>query len=471
MPIWEYKAITSGPLGFATQQLLEQHLNQLGKEEWEIIFYQTKPDNPLAFHGLARRAITRDWFPKPEETKSTYVPPPIPCEAEEDDGRDERSFADELPPARPANVPAQTDMGLGDFDDLEVGSEEDLPTLFEALQPYLRKNARGDQSVGLDFLAKKFEQNEQELLGAFEECGLKAPTQAGAKGEVVDYEGGLYWLERDKRGRLWLNTREKKFKAVKTTPVPSEPQVEATPAPEAAPVLTPVARPDVAGSVECDARGPESFLGRLCRMMRRNRRGYGWSGSFNYLTKALAMDEAKLLAALGELGLRLPAGTEEKPVMVEDEGRLFWLNKNQRGEIWINARKGRQVAETVPVPVTPPPEVAPVEGAPSPSASLGNVLTAARLHLQPKKRGAGVAAQVGEVARALGRSEEELLQALVSAGLNVPVTPKDKPTFGEQGGEIFWLNRNAKDQLWLNAKESVKRKARARKSEAVRGKD
>src|SRR3977135_1031578 len=160
MASWEYKLISSGPLGFASMQLLEQHLSQLGKDEWEIINFTTRPDNPLVFNGLARRPVARDWFP-PAEANPAYTPPPIPKE-EEEDNRDERSFAEDLPPARPANAPAPTDLGLGDFDDLG-GSEEDLPTLFEALQPFLRKNPRGDRSVELDFLAKKFEQDAGEL--------------------------------------------------------------------------------------------------------------------------------------------------------------------------------------------------------------------------------------------------------------------------------------------------------------------
>src|SRR5512142_866587 len=61
MPNWEYKVISSGSLGFASLALLEQHLNQLGKEEWEVIHFQTRPDNPLAFQGLARRPVMRDW--------------------------------------------------------------------------------------------------------------------------------------------------------------------------------------------------------------------------------------------------------------------------------------------------------------------------------------------------------------------------------------------------------------------------
>jgi hypothetical protein len=61
MSLWEYKHITSGPHGFATPALLESYLNQLGKDEWEIISYQTLPSNSLAFNGVARRTTVRDW--------------------------------------------------------------------------------------------------------------------------------------------------------------------------------------------------------------------------------------------------------------------------------------------------------------------------------------------------------------------------------------------------------------------------
>ena len=61
MSVWEYKVITSGKGGFATPALLETFLNQLGKDEWEIIRFQSQPENPLAFTGLARRPTQRDW--------------------------------------------------------------------------------------------------------------------------------------------------------------------------------------------------------------------------------------------------------------------------------------------------------------------------------------------------------------------------------------------------------------------------
>jgi len=61
MAIWEYKVISSGKGGFATPVMMEKFLNDLGKEEWEIIDFKTPVDNPLAFSGLARRPTQRDW--------------------------------------------------------------------------------------------------------------------------------------------------------------------------------------------------------------------------------------------------------------------------------------------------------------------------------------------------------------------------------------------------------------------------
>ena len=77
-----------------------------------------------------------------------------------------------------------------------------------------------------------------------------------------------------------------------------------------------------------------------------------------------------------------------------------------------------------------------------------------RLLLQPKKRGEGVSALVTEVAQHLGQPAERLIEALAAAGVNEPAGADGKPTFGENAGEIFWLNRNAKGELWLNAKAS-----------------
>src|SRR5262245_33585602 len=73
MALWEYKVITSGPHGFASPAMMETHLNTLGKDEWEIIHFQTLPSNPLAFNGLARRSTMRDWVP-PEIAAAASAP-------------------------------------------------------------------------------------------------------------------------------------------------------------------------------------------------------------------------------------------------------------------------------------------------------------------------------------------------------------------------------------------------------------
>ncbi len=516
MPSWEYKLISSGPLGFASMQLLEQHLSQLGKDEWEIINFTSKPDNPLVFHGLARRPVARDWFPPAATPAKPAVPMPPP-EPEEDDGRDERSFADELPPSRPANAPEPADLGLGDFDDLE-GSEEDLPTLFDALQPFLRKNSRGDKSVELDFLAKKFEQDARELQTAFEECGLKTPAEG--KGEVVDHDGSLYWLERDQKGRLWINTRDKRFKTVAATPVAPEALGADSPAAESSrgAVEHPThaertarePRPEREARPERPApqqhphahqhgpgdRAPTTFLGQIRLMMRRNRRGHGWSGSFQYLTKALKLDDAQLLEKLGESGLRL-GEDGGKPLHAEDGGFEYWLNKNQRGEIWINADERRDRHRSAPggggapasgraepaageaaaladaesalseesIPAAAQALVAEVDAAAQAALPAENILGAVRLLMQPKKRGEGVTITIDELAEKLEKSPDQVTASLGEAGLRLPDSPKGKPTFTEHGGELYWLNANARGQVWVNAKPVAAKKSRSKKGE------
>jgi hypothetical protein len=76
-----------------------------------------------------------------------------------------------------------------------------------------------------------------------------------------------------------------------------------------------------------------------------------------------------------------------------------------------------------------------------------------RLLLRETRRG-GVAAELGRLAEQLGKSTDDLLAALTGAGLKVPEKAREKPLFVGHAGEIFWLNRNAKGELWLNAKAS-----------------
>jgi len=343
-------------------------------------------------------------------------------------------------------------------------------------------------AVGIEYLAKKFEQTEADLLEALKECGFTIPANAKDEPAYLEYDGDLYWLNLNHRGQLWINTREKpravfrpaQGQQVATRELPDGGAASAAPAKPENPAAenehsapaepAGVRTPPAAGAAEAPLPSGPALLDRLRPVMRRNRRGAGLSGSFSYLTRALQIEPKTLEAALGALGLELPRRPNDKPIFVEIGEFVYWLNQDKSGQIWINTRErradGEPRAEVPPVPVPP---AAPATGLPleppAPAAAdtpvpvtpgvpaTGAPFAAVRLLLKETRRG-GVAAEAGRLAGQLGKSTEDLLAALVEAGLKVPEKAREKPVFVEHDGEIFWLNRNARGELWLNAKAS-----------------
>jgi hypothetical protein len=544
MSNWEYKVISSGKGGFASPALMEKFLNDLGQENWEIVSFHQPADNALAFHGLARRSTQRDWTLEDAakaaaraeadklraefEAKFKAGAGQPGAAAAEEEG--ETFLADEKRGAegdlrRPRDISRDDDPDAPEDEHAaapkdewdKLAAEDELPTFFDALRPHMRRNQRGPgMSVGLDHLAKKWHLDESDLKGALVECGLSIPADENAKPSYVEYEGELYWVNINRRGEIWLNLRDKPqpvFRIVqgKRLEGADEPAIPDAPAAEShgGEAFVPReqrereqrdARPpreerepreqrDPQG--EPANRGPKTYLDKIRGMMRRNRHGHGYSGSFQYLTKALKLDDAGLLAQLAENGLKLTEDPAGKPDFHEENEFLYWLQKNQRGEIWINCRKGRkaedgagaqktedggQATDNAPVAGGGDPGAAvPVsEAAPMPAAAPSvtslppeNILTAVRLLMQPKKRGEGVTAPLPELAEKLEKTPEAVSALLASVGLHLPESPKAKPTFAEHGGEIYWLNANAKGQVWLNAKAaSATKKGKGKKAEA-----
>jgi hypothetical protein len=206
--------------------------------------------------------------------------------------------------------------------------------------------------------------------------------------------------------------------------------------------------------------GPE-LLQKIRPHMRRNRRGPGGSGSTSFLARALRTSEAELMTAFTAIGLNLPEKPGDQPVFAEFGQELWWLNRDNRGGVWINGREKKTgetaASATAAEPVAPGSESTPVaEAAPAvetPAVKTDHVFTAVRLLLKATKTGA-VAGEIGRLAGELGKSEADCITALTGAGLKVPEKAREKPVFVEHAGEIFWFNRNAKGQLWLNAKAS-----------------
>ena len=444
MANWEYKVISSGKGGFASPALMEKFINDLGQEQWEIINFHTAPDNPLAFTGLARRPVQRDWtledaaataarvetdklraeYEAKFKAVTTGAVAPAAAEEKPENFLEAKAAPDDGF-RRPVDTSRDNDPDAPEDEWHKLTAEDELPSFFDALKPHMRRNQRGaGMSVGVDYLAKKWHLEEADIRGALVECGLQIPADENAKPVYVEYDGDLYWVNINRRGETWINTREKPEPVFRIVPgrrladdeVPAE--IAAAPAqPERKeerreerprpPAPAPAPREDTGAA--------KTFLGKIRGMMRRNRRGHGWSGSFPYLTKALKLDEAQLLEQLAAFGLRLEGGDE--PVLAHEGGFAYWLNKNQRGETWINAEEGggpeaKVAGESSPAPTevkSLPPE---------------NILTAVRLLMQPKKRGEGVTAPLPEVAEKLERSAEQVLALLASAGLELPESPK-----------------------------------------------
>ena len=492
MALWEYKVITSGKGGFATPALLEKFLNDLGKEEWEIVEFRTLPDNPLAFSGLARRPTQRDWTLESAaaaaaRTEAEKLRAEFEAKFKAATGATEAAGAAEAESGdkphhddtfrRPRDTERDLDPTASEEEEtFEVPEEEELPTFFDAIRPHMRRNQRGPGlSVSIEYLVKKFDMLEGDLIGALKECGLTIPANENEPPIYVEYDGDLYWVNVNRQKQLFVNTREKPrpvFRIVQAARVGAEPAEE------------PVARGAETGEAPAKDSLPESpeaktepavlpppseLLDKIRPMMRRSRGG--WSGSLGFLSRALKCREADLGAALASLGLHLAEGGEKAPP-TELGGFVYWLNKDGRGQTWINAREKTEeqrvetadekapeaaLAATGPQPELPLAPVPTADTAEAPATTAAPpenaALSAVRLLLKETKTGA-VAGKVDRLAEELGRTPEEFLGALTAAGLKVPEKPREKPVFVEQAGEIFWLNKNAKDELWLNAKAS-----------------
>lgn len=543
MSLWEYKVITSGRGGFATPALMEKFLNDLGKEDWEIISFHSQPENMLAFTGLARRTTQRDWTlqdaaaaaAKAEadklrlefEAKFKNATASTPAAVEE---RAESVLAEKAAPEdgfrklrdteRDADPEAHEDEGAKEEWD-KLGEEEELPSFFEAMRPHMRRNQRGaGMSVGVDYLAKKWDFSDADVIGALKECGFTVPDDEDAPPAYVEFDGDLFWINVNRRGELWINTKEKPrpvFRTVKATPF-ATPEAEATTStPTSANPVSPEMTGEANGATEPRAEAPvfqprprearepqpakpaqrseaaavvpgtplplgAGILDKVRPLMRRNRRGPGGSGSMSFLARALRCSEGDLLATFISLGLVLPANAADKPVNAEIGEHVWWLNLDQRGGLWINGREKGEVDPAAEAAAAPAVETAAASAAPTPTTDVGasapvtenvvapeaavappvaaastgeanRVLSAVRLLLKETKTG-GFAGKLERVAEELSKSADDLLAAVVAAGLKVPEKSREKPVFVEHAGEIFWLNKNAKDELWLNAKAS-----------------
>jgi len=415
MALWEYKIISSGKGGFGSPALLETHLNQLGKDEWEIIAFHTQPDNPLAFQGLARRTTQRDW------TLEDAAAAAAKAEAEklraEFAAKFQAAQASSSPAAgaedKPASLVAETAGGedglrrlrdtdrdqdpeelAEDEDDdwKKLESEQELPSFFEFIRPHMRRNQRGPgMSLAVDYLANKIDLTPAEVVAALRECDFVIPEREDDDPVYLEYDGDLYWVNVNRHHQLFINTKEKPrpvFRTVKGQPV-------------------------AAPEKPADERGGRQDNG--------GRRGRAEAAP----ASAPATTPEAATAAPVESGSPAPAAA------AEDAGASAGGNEDDSG-----------------------PDTAPEPEATGPAADL---LRRLRPLMRRNRRSPGVSGSISFLSRALKQSEQEFTATLVAVGFIVPSGPNDRPAPLEVGNWSYWLNQDGRGGLWINGRKRSER--------------
>jgi hypothetical protein len=414
MALWEYKIISSGKGGFGSPALLETHLNQLGKDEWEIIAFHTQPDNPLAFQGLARRTTQRDWTLEDAAAAA--------AKAEADKLRAEfaakfQAAQSSAPAAtaedKPTSLVAEAAGGGDDFrrvrdtdrdqdpeelaededdDWKKLESEQELPSFFEFIRPHMRRNQRGPgMSLAIDYLANKIDLTPSEVMAALRECDFVIPEREDDDPVYLEYDGDLYWVNVNRHHQVFINTKEKPrpvFRTVKGQPV-------------------------AAPEKPADDRGGRPDNG--------GRRGRAEAAP----ASAPATSPEAATAAPVESGSPAPAAA------AEDTGAGAGGNEDDSG-----------------------PDTTPEPEATGPAA---NLLRRLRPLMRRNRRSPGVSGSISFLSRALKQSEQEFTATLVEVGFIVPSGPNDRPAPLDIGNWSYWLNQDGRGGLWINGRKRSER--------------
>ena len=312
----------------------------------------------------------------------------------------------------------------------------------------------------MDYLAKKWDISEDEVMGALKECGLEIPEDEDAKIVYVEYDGDLFWVNINRRGELWVNTKEKSrpvFRTVQGARVEPEEAPEgsrgAAPSAARASRREPKQRGRGRGASSRPRRTPRraaarrvpTLLDRIRPLMRKNRREPGGSGSMSFLSRALKCSEAALIEAFTAMGLSADSAAGDPPVFVEIGDESWWLNKDSRGGVWINARAEARRGPQPGAAARRPDSAAPAPATSLPPSACSSRRRRREASPRPVERLAGRTRQVAPTSSS-ARSPRPACA--------IPEKSREKPVFAEHAGEIFWLNLNGKGELWLNAKAS-----------------
>ncbi len=463
MALWEYKVITSGKGGFASATMLESYLNQLGKDEWEIIDFRTDPANSLAFQGLVRRPTQREWTleaavaaaAKVEADKlraelmqkqhagdvnaSSDAPEGSGAAAGKAAGPESlRKLRDTDLDHDPEALADEASHGADDWND--DAFEDDLPVFFDAIKPHLRKNQNTPgQSVALNYLAKRWEQPEPDLHGALIECGFVIPENENDAPVYLDYEGDLYWVEKNNRGQFFLNTREK--------PRPRYRVTQGKPLDPSDPAFVALAEEQAAIEAEKAKRAAAQAEREAAEQARRAERE----------AQRQAADQARREQQAAAHAAR-------------EAARAAKAGATGGGESLVNAASAASAASAAGAASAVAAVAA--DSASSHDAEMGSasasavaatpgtlptgeaLLDAIRPQMRRNRRGPGYSGSSAYLAKFFKVEEVALKAALAELGLAPSEAPGDKAEFKTIGDYVYWVNKDGNGGYWINGREA-----------------
>ena len=448
MALWEYKVITSGKGGFASANTLESYLNQLGKDEWEIIDFRTDPINSLAFNGLVRRPTQREWTleaavaaaakAEVEKLRTELMQKQhagdVSASADASAGAtagDKAAGPDGLRQLRDTDrdhdPEALADEASHGADDWSADAfEDDIPLFFDAIKPHLRKNpSTPGQSVALNYLAKRWEQPEEDIHCAMQECGFVIPEHETDAPVYLEYEGDLYWVEKNNRGQFFLNTREK--------PRPRFRIAQGKPLDPADPAYVALAEEQAAIEVERAKRAAEQVAREAEAQARRAER------------------EAQRLAA--EQARRdQQAAREAAQAAAQVAREVAQAARDAARATAVAMHSAATHNETgVHVPVSEAPAAATASGDLPAGEALLDLI---RPQMRRNRRGPGYSGSSAYLAKYLNVEESVLKTAIMDLGLVPTESPgvKDEPKL--IGAFVYWVNKDANGGFWINGREA-----------------
>jgi hypothetical protein len=452
MALWEYKVITSGRGGFASATMLESFLNQLGKDEWEIIDFRTDPSNGLAFNGLARRPTQREWNleaavaaaakAEADKLRAELIHKQhagdvsASADAASGDGvaakaagpEGLRQLRDTDRDHDPEALADEAAHGADDWNNLD-DFQDDLPTFFDAIKPHLRKNQNTPgQSVALNYLAKRWEQPEDDLNGALIECGFVIPEHENDAPVYLEFEGDLYWVEKNNRGQYFLNTREK--------PRPKYRVVTGKPLDPADPAFTALAEEQAALELERAKRAAEAAAREAAEQARRAEREAQRAAAEQARREQQAAAQAAREAA--REAARQVAQAAQAPQSAGDASAVA-------GAPIENPVSGSSADE-------PAREFASSAAGVLPEGEA--LLAAIRPQMRRNRRGPGYSGSSAYLAKVFKVEEPVLQAALTALGLNPPAAPGGKAENVVIGAYVYWVNQDGNKVWWINGREA-----------------